>query len=371
MFTPFGPPGTAHVWEGRGLFYYVQDDGSVERIEAASDGTHFRKNVYFSTKTFLDRICQARCCFMCGVDQGAKGFNNEHILPRWVLKRFGLFDKRIVVGNGAGMRYGSYTLPCCTECNTLLGEGLEQPVRDLVDSLQTPRQVTSDELWLLFRWLCLILAKTHLKDALVPVSPDPRSGLGQVGDVHDFAALHHAHCIARSIYTGAAVERAVVGSILLVDVKIGPEDDPFDFADSIATNTMLLRMGSLGIVVVFDDCGAVASKSRSVFLDRVHGRLSAVQLREVMVRFAHMNLHLENRPNFYSGLGPEGLYQIVASHEPSPRFSEGDPETMKVIFKRFLGDAIRQHPDSTHLIAAAEKNTLSFLFDDQGRFIAS
>ena len=43
------------------------------------------KVIFFSTERFVKDICLGDFCFICGADPSEKQFNNEHILPRWLL----------------------------------------------------------------------------------------------------------------------------------------------------------------------------------------------------------------------------------------------------------------------------------------------
>ena len=48
-------------------------------------------------------------------------FNNEHILPEWLLRRYDIFPRTIKLPNEVLVRYDRYTIPCCVECNDLMG----------------------------------------------------------------------------------------------------------------------------------------------------------------------------------------------------------------------------------------------------------
>ncbi|TMK46793.1 MAG: HNH endonuclease [Alphaproteobacteria bacterium] len=100
-------------------------DGSV--IDEATG-----KIIFFSTERFVNDICLGDCCFICGAKQGEKEFNNEHILPEWLLRRFNLFDRVITLTNGATVQYSRYTLPCCADCNSLMGDEIERPLSEAI-----------------------------------------------------------------------------------------------------------------------------------------------------------------------------------------------------------------------------------------------
>ena len=138
--------------------YIKTADGSFETVD--------RKVLYFSTERFITEIGRGECCFICGVGPSDAPFNNEHVIPKWLLAKHGLYSKKVTLPNGARLSYGQYTLPCCVECNSLMGEKIETPVsRVLAGGLRSVREYLEKEgHWLIFLWLALIYLKTHLKD---------------------------------------------------------------------------------------------------------------------------------------------------------------------------------------------------------------
>jgi len=48
--------------------------------------------------------------------------------------------------NGASVSYGSYTVPCCKSCDSLMGEKIEEPTlaRGVVDTYMQSRQLAGD-----------------------------------------------------------------------------------------------------------------------------------------------------------------------------------------------------------------------------------
>jgi hypothetical protein len=48
------------------------------------------------------------------------------------LRRYDLFDKTIVLPNEATVRYDRYTVPCCAECNALMGDEIEGPISEIL-----------------------------------------------------------------------------------------------------------------------------------------------------------------------------------------------------------------------------------------------
>ena len=84
-------------------------DGSIE--------DHTGKVIFFSTDRFVNDICLGRCCFICGAQPGSKIFNDEHVFPDWLLRKFSLFDRTITLPNGRTLRYDRNKIPCCQDAN--------------------------------------------------------------------------------------------------------------------------------------------------------------------------------------------------------------------------------------------------------------
>ena len=225
------------------------EDGSV--IDARG------KVIFFSAERFVRDICLGSCCFICGARPEDQKFNNEHILPEWLLRRFDLFSRTITLPNEGTVQYGRYTVPCCAECNSLMGRAIEEPISRVVEggAKAINDYVSGGHLLNMFVWMGLIYLKTHLKDRAHRVHLDARKGTEKIADEYEWEHLHHIHCIIRCFYTGCSAEVEALGSFLAFPVKRNATLDRFDFADLYLAQTMLLRLNDVGIVTVFDDLG--------------------------------------------------------------------------------------------------------------------
>ena len=59
------------------------------------------KTIVYSIPRFLTEIVENHNCFICGVGPDAATFNDEHIVPDWILRRYSLHDKRINLPGGS------------------------------------------------------------------------------------------------------------------------------------------------------------------------------------------------------------------------------------------------------------------------------
>jgi hypothetical protein len=292
------------------------DDGSV--IDESG------RVLYFSVERFIKDICEGDCCFICGVSPSQAVFNDEHILPQWILRKFDLFGKRIGLPNDSDFRYGSYTIPCCEACNSQMARTFETPLSRLfdLDFNAVNKYLVENGPWLLFYWLNLIFIKTHLKDKSLRLHRDRRKPDDRISDYYTWEDLHHIHCVSRSFYSRAGIAPDVIGSIFVLPAKPNSVFGEFDYSDNYAAKTMLLRLGEIAFVCVLTDSCAVLNVLADLY-KRIDGLLSSLQLREFMCHAAFVNLNLEHPPRFTSWFqAGNGRYLIKAEHPPKVQLGE-------------------------------------------------
>jgi hypothetical protein len=346
----------------------------------ADDGTILDENrrvVFFSCQRFVQSICMGNCCFVCGAAPAEKEFNDEHVLPRWLLREFGLFGRSITLPNGAQFRYGRYKVACCAECNALMGERVETPVREL---LHRGRGAVSEHVatkggLTLFVWMALIFLKTHLRDRYFNLTLDRRESEVSIASLYEWESLHHVHTIARCFVSGAELQREAFGTLVILTAKIEDGDESFDVADLHEAQAMLIRCHDVAIVAVFNDSTAVTGHLLRI-LENVTGPLSPLQLREVMVEAASCNLHLKERPKYASLVDLRArTNKIVAALPEKP---EWHPVDLKVR-GRLMEHSLRSHSRSSFVgyantedfLAKVREGLQTFLYDSDGKFIAN
>lgn len=179
--------------------------------------------VHFSLERFRQDIVMGDCCFLCGASLGSKAFNDEHVIPDWLLREFDLHDKSVTLPNGSSYRYSRYRVPCCVACNSLLGEKVETPISEIIKGGydRVVQLLQTEGPWRLFAWMNLIFLKTHLKDRSLRFNLDARKGTEKIADYYDWTTMHHLHCVARAYRTGAAIDHRIMGSVFVLRAKQG------------------------------------------------------------------------------------------------------------------------------------------------------
>ncbi len=325
---------------------------------------------HFSRQAFVKLASDLSRCFICGVSEADCQFNNEHVIPDWLLRRFDLHSRRITLPNGRQLMYGRYTVRCCQSCNELLGRTIETPISRLFlgDIRSVEKNLQAISLTHLYQWLCLLFIKLLLKDREIRADPDTRNQSVNVSEFYDWDGLHHIHSVARATRSGAKIDSSVPGTTFFFEMA--PKHGEFDLNSLTDYSTILVRIGSVGIVSVLNDCGFVGPMV-SEFLSGISGPMSAIQLREVAARLAYGNKLLTNRPNFWSELERDEILAI-RSRPPVPgELGEIDSAELGHLIAFSCGPLLMNShtPEPEEKIRQLQRGEIQFIYHDDGSFI--
>lgn len=330
--------------------------------------------VFFGLQHFLDDIAKGDCCFVCGAKPKSKEFNDEHIIPDWILRKHDLHKEFVTLPNGTKFKYSQYKVPCCKDCNSELGATYEVPISNLlnktyneiVEEINKNPKITR----LLFKWLSLIFLKTHLKDKSLLTERDKRIDSGYLSDKYYWEDIHHIHCVARSHYTNAIIDSNVFGTIFILPAMAIDRFGGFDFVDSEAGKAIMLQLGEFAIIAVLNDSCA----GLTFFLEqikKISGPLSPFQLREIVAHLNFINLSLKERLTYHSHISNKGEYQIKATvPETLYLLSEEDRFVSPGEFLRYYVEPmIGEIENREEILREIEKGKRNYLFDENGDFI--
>lgn len=332
------------------------------------------KILFFGLQDFIDHIANGDCCFVCGAIPGTKEFNKEHIIPDWILKRYGLYSKSITLPNGSPIKYSQYTVPCCKECNSALNEYYEKPISRLLSKSykQICKSLDNDsELYhLLFKWLCLIYLKTHLKDKTLKWDRDERQNSLPISSIFYWEEIHHVHCIARSHYTGAKIDEKAYGTIFILPAICVEGIENFDYGDNQLGKGVLMQLGQFSIIAVLNDAHAGLTLWGEQF-KKIKGPVTHLQLREIFSHLNYININLKVRPVFQSLFSYDGEYLITAEVPEYAELVDKESEAISVgsLLRHYVEPLIPDTDSKDQLLSEIEEGKRGYLFDIEGKFI--
>lgn len=173
-------------------------------------------------------------------------------------------------------------------------------------------------------------------------------------------------------YTGVRVESRALGSLGVFSMNVNNlEREAFDIVDLTFAKTLGIRIGEVGVIGVFGDGGATLYKLNQMFLQRLTGKLSFPQFRELVAHFGCCRLHLKNPPDFATFPDDgEGKPLIACTkRDPFPEYFELDSSILGRILEYSLYEATRgavDFPNFRERLLAAD---ISFLFREDGSFL--
>jgi hypothetical protein len=227
----------------------------------------------------------------------------------------------------------------------------------------------------LFIWMGMIYLKLHLKDKTNRNNLDMRMQSGMIADYYEWNLLHHIHTVVRCFYVPTMIKPEVFGSILILPCRQEGSLDEFDFGDLHVAQTMMLRLGSKAIFVVFNDSGGALRFFQEVMLDKIKGPISELQAREIMTDLAMLNLHLKQRPVYQSDLDLlKEEHRIVAQLPQSFELEDWNYDLRGQLMWNAFKDAWQKLRFAGSTEDEVKKTVMTgkvtVLFDDKGDFAA-
>lgn len=179
-------------------------------------------------------------CFVCG----RAATTVEHVIPKWLQRRFNLWDQKLMLPNWTDIAYRQLLVPACAKCNSEVYGALEKRVE--ADT------ATDAEIW---RWANKIHYALGYKDRILEW--DRRNPGRKIGDIISNKDplerdRHFLHCVSGDF----AVDPDPFGSVFRFEFS---SEQDFAFAHPIAmSQSICVSLGHVGYVVFILDGQALA-----------------------------------------------------------------------------------------------------------------
>lgn len=257
----------------------MTDNYVLSLIDRAASGQAFREGL----------------CFACG-GEPTNG-QGEHIIPRWMQRRYNLFNQTLRLINETRIPYRSLTIPCCENCNNGFLREIENAV---IQFLERPNFNDAKARVILGRWLCKVFVGLLVKETTLLLDrQDPSKGTILPQDFLD--EFRHAQFILQS-----ARKNTIFHSLhgphpfTLYMYRIEPDESfgDFDLSTNLIGQSIAIRVGPVGLVFVNDGGLQLEGGSKGP-LNLDGRRLHPVQFSEVVAQ-VHYKATLRDATHFYT-----------------------------------------------------------------------
>lgn len=235
-------------------------------------------------------------CFLCGCLLDENNYSEEHVFPKWLQRKFNLWDKELILLNGTTIRYKNLKIPCCKKCNNTMSMKIEKPIERGVS--QGYGEIIKIDEQVIFQWLNkisygLLFKELSLKAQISNVNSDPIYDAKSLKE-HKMQYLFLRSLISNTTYVNNP------WSILIF--KIDPDTEESYWAnDNPFIKVFFIRMDDIGIVSHLMDNGY----NKGFFLEYQEMRgllnktLHPIQFAEICAKFIYKSSLFYRNP-FYT-----------------------------------------------------------------------
>ncbi|MDB5072084.1 MAG: hypothetical protein JWM87_3195 [Candidatus Eremiobacteraeota bacterium] len=180
--------------------------------------------------------------------------SEEHVFPRWLLRRYDLYRHSFTLSNGSSFNYSRLTVPCCRPCNEAGERDLEGPIsKAFRGGYEAVMRLDSRTIAL---WCLKIYYGIRFKEHALKRDPR-RPERGKITSRTDLEEMNLLFMVLQGIRT-EIVYSIEPWSVWIYKVKV-PVDPAyrFSFADLVDVNMFSIRIGDVGIIVLPQDFGLV------------------------------------------------------------------------------------------------------------------
>jgi hypothetical protein len=245
-------------------------------------------------------------CFLCARRLGARNRTVEHIFPKWLQERYRLWNQKLTLINGTTILYRSLVVPCCKDCNNRHLSKIEAKMRQAVES--GPVAVSRLDSIIPFLWLGKIFYGILYLETMLKAD---RTGKSQRKIMRKEALkqlwLHHQYL--QGTRQNIEFTPSLPASVFVFGTQMPSRvEERFDFMDLHPALSIAMRMGSVGVVVSFQDGGIVKRFHQRLRMSSHFKKpLHPIQFAEMAAKICYKTFLLRSRPVYIIGGSPRGI----------------------------------------------------------------
>lgn len=247
---------------------------------------------------FFDAVLKRKfgfsTCFLCGCRLGIKNRADEHVIPKWIQRKYKLGNQQLHLLNGTTIPYRQLTIPCCFTCNNKYLQPIETRMSLAVaKGVAAVRAIDQHELFL---WLGKMFYGLLYRELFLPWDR-ARNTNAKITSKVLLKQYEMHHLFLQSVRVPMIFMDFSPASILIVNTQ-EPDDvqQGWDYFDELNTMCIACRMGTVGIVAVLKDGGAQKPLFPGMKLQR--RRLHPIQFREVIAQVTYRAMLFNRTPKY-------------------------------------------------------------------------
>ncbi|MGI0529924.1 hypothetical protein HZF36_08275 [Treponema socranskii] len=177
-------------------------------------------------------------CFICGNE----AHTDEHIIPKWLQRKYNLWDQKVKIPNGTTIAYRQLTIKCCEDCNNIILSNIETQMQHGIAS--------DEEVW---KWATKIHFGLLRKDDFLEW--DRKNPGYKIGDiVRSNDPLEIDRHLVHTIHGEFTTVPSPFGSVYRFNFD---KEEEFYFAHLIEPPAICINTGKIGYTVFIRDTGAL------------------------------------------------------------------------------------------------------------------
>lgn len=307
-------------------------------------------------------------CFLCG-GEPTKG-NGEHIIPKWLQKRFNLWDSKVGLLNGSLMPYRNLRVPACSVCNgEVLGKTENYVSKLSADNISEWSVSDSYEVG---RWMAKILVGILYKEAaLLRDQRHPELGPIFPPDAMDEMFLLHLLLQSwRKVILFRAIHAQHPFTLYVYALDEDKDYGSFNLSTNIFGKSICVRFGDLGFVFVGDgglqhelaDLGPYGLARQQLHPIQFDELAARVHYKSALRNATHSYIHVEDADTF-------SFQQMAVVPYTKTKLPDGSDQVFRPWSLKQLAEVLESYkvPGFEHLIDEAGEAVFTRLVDETGQ----
>lgn len=284
----------------------------------------------FGRKEFFDNEC-----FLCGEVLNDDNNTDEHVYPKWLLRKFNLWDKELTLLNNTKIPYRNLKIPCCVKCNNEHLSNMERKVQKAFDSGY--EGVSKLDKSVLFKWFIKLSYGVLYKERTL-LHNRKNINDGTIISNEDLASETVMNIFLQSIRYEAKFSSPKPFSIMLFKLWCDDKEDIYDAGDLINNRFFYMRQNDVGIIMCFGDDGVnkqMLDDYYSFFYDKT---IHPFQFYELVSRVFYKQHLLFSKPLYHFSLpaNQEDILSIDSLSGADKVFNKWDQKKYFSILKFFI-----------------------------------